>query len=154
MGFFDLFRNMKPNDTPNDRDLRNDPIQDDIAWVQDFNISLGDELGGIHQIMDAFSNDSGMIKHFIIMVNKDMEASKSMLPPITRTHIISEYLQQVSEPDRRLLLIYWGFFGEACSRLSQNHDFASWIRADHHFTTMPDIFTYEILKIACQVLGC
>ncbi len=124
----------------------------DEAWVFEFELALGEELGGIFGVMQAFSNSEELLEHFGKILQIDMAAAKQGESQQRRSDMVVGYLDKLKDNDRDLLLKYWDFFGDSCARIHANDDFVHWIKRTK-FEVMPSIFTHEILKIACHIMG-
>lgn len=162
MGIFDLFKCKKqapvapskePAEIPFLAQLEKDAQTDDIAWVQYFNVKLGMDLGGILGVANTFSDAEGLMRSFIEILECDMAASRAKVGTEERQQRLKLKVAQVKSNEQEILMQYWDFFGDACSRVCTNRSFAEWVHKPKSFTVMPDIFTHEILKLACKVTG-
>jgi hypothetical protein len=161
MGILDIFKKLASrNSDKNGADslplldsLERDAKKSDIVWVQYFNIKLGLDLGGIIEVMEAFSDSATLMKHFCLLLENDMAASRRGSCTSERQNSVTRILSQFDKKEQGLLSTYWDFFGEACARICSKPKFVEWIHEPKNFTAMPDIFTYEILKLACKITG-
>lgn len=105
------------------------------------------------EVMAVFSDSASLMKHFCLLLEADMAASRRSSSTRERQNSIKRILSQFDKKEQDILLTYWDFFGDACGRIHTNPEFVEWIRSPKDFTAMPDIFTYEILKLACKITG-
>ena len=161
MSIFDLIKKLTSRQrAENDADnlpildsLERDAQKSDISWVQYFNVKLGLDLGGIMGVMEAFSDPATLMEHFSMLVENDMASSRRGISASERQSGLRRSLSHVGKNEQDLLLKYWDFFGDACARIHTNTDFVKWIYTPKNFTAMPDIFTFEVLKLACRITG-
>ena len=162
MGIFDLFKGKKhapvvsskgASDLPLLAQLEKDAQTDDIAWVQYFNVKLGMDLGGIVGVFNAFSDAGSLMRCFVEILECDMAASRAQVGTEERQRRLRLKVAQTNSNEQELLMQYWDFFGDACTKVCTNREFAEWVHKPKNFTVMPDIFTHEILKLACKVTG-
>ena len=131
-------------------------LNDDIQWVMDFNINLGIGLGGLLQVMQAFENQVALMKSFCDLVKHDMKNASHGMTANERAEnlqFVVNGIRKTRRQDAYLLEKYWEFFSDACDRIVRNPAFANWIDEGREFQMYPEIFTYEILRLANKTVG-
>jgi len=127
---------------------------DDMNFVADFNYQLGQDLGGVVGVFDAFQDSESLWSSLVMLIKSDMEMSKKgILNAEERSSVLRDSVCGLGATDQMILTRYFDFFAEAVCRIRENNSFAFKINQDNPHTIMPDIFTFEVLKLACKVAG-
>lgn len=129
-------------------------VEQNIKWVQDFNLNLGvNVLGGIFGVHEAFADPVKMLEEFLDLLAysdelRDSYGGKSKeFNEAMRSHLL-ELAKRLPEKSFDVLCKqYVPFYYEAYARLRSNEKFVDWVK-ENEFSIMPDIFTREVLLYA------
>ncbi len=129
-------------------------VEENIKWVQDFNLNLGvNVLGGIFGVHEAFADPVKMLEEFLDLLAysdelRDSYGGKSKeFNEAMRSHLLKLAKRLPEKSFDVLCKQYVPFYYEACARLRSNEKFVDWVK-ENEFSIMPDIFTREVLLYA------
>lgn len=129
-------------------------VEENIKWVQDFNLNLGiNVLGGIFGVLEAFADPVKMLEEFLDLLAysdelRDSYGGKSKeFNEAMRSHLLKLAKRLPEKSFDVLCKQYVPFYYEACVRLRSNEKFVDWVK-ENEFSIMPDIFTREVLLYA------
>ena len=129
-------------------------VEENIKWVQDFNLNLGvNVLGGIFGVHEAFADPVKMLEEFLGLLAysdelRDSHGGKSKeFNEAMRLHLLNLAKRLPEKSFAVLCKQYVPFYYEACVRLRSNKKFVDWVK-ENEFSIMPDIFTREVLLYA------
>ena len=132
---------------------------DDMIWADEFTLQMGlefDDLFGMFAMSRSFADAPRLLKVFYEMIDADRSAAGfrcSYDDRLTRLHNV---MVGCSAREQEALMKFWDFFGEVCARIRNNPAFGREIRAlpKDHYKVISGIYTHQIMKWACQLMGC
>ena len=129
-------------------------LEDNIRWVQDFNLNLGvNVLGGIFGVVDAFAEPVKMLEEFFDLIEYGEELRRKHGSKTKAfEEAIRPYLYQLdsrlgSKQFEIVSVHYVPFYYEAKVRLEACPKFIEWVKGST-FSIMPDIFTKSVMEYA------
>lgn len=129
-------------------------LEDNIKWVQDFNLNLGvNVLGGLFGVLETFSDPVKMLEELLDLLAysdelRDSYGGKSKEFNEAMRWYLHKLVKRLPEKSFTVLCSHYvPFYYEACVRLKSNPKFIDWVK-ENEFSIMPDIFTREVLLYA------
>lgn len=129
-------------------------VEENIKWVQDFNLNLGvNVLGGIFGVLETFADPVKMLEEFLDLLAYSDELRDSYGGKSKEfNEAIRSYLHKLARrlPEQSFAVLckhYVPFYYEAFARLRANPKFVDWVK-ENEFSVMPDIFTCQVLLYA------
>lgn len=129
-------------------------LDENVRWVQDFNLNLGMNcLGGVLGVFDAFADSRSLLTEFIALLdccekidNRLGERAGALRKSMVRRHFNRMKRRLGCARAAMLCIHFLPFAHEAYRRLLACREFKVWAdRAQFEF--MPDIFTAAVLRL-------